>query len=165
MENIKLPSSLLSRFDLIFILVDTVDDTRDRLISEHIMNIHNKTSSKSTNISQYPATSTSTSSNAADEMQLSTLTQRLRKSCAHVESMLTTNKQPVIGTVMGSSLSLLSVELYRKYIEYAKLYAHPKLTPSTAKLLQKFYLTMRSEALIGTVYSYIALLCFYLLCI
>jgi len=40
-EQINMPPSLLSRFDLIFIMEDTPDQTIDRAISEHILKAHN----------------------------------------------------------------------------------------------------------------------------
>lgn len=39
-QNIALPDSLLSRFDLLFIVTDDINDERDRKISEHVMNMH-----------------------------------------------------------------------------------------------------------------------------
>ncbi|RKO85648.1 MCM2/3/5 family-domain-containing protein, partial [Blyttiomyces helicus] len=39
-ENIALPDSLLSRFDLVFVVLDTTDDELNRTIAEHIGRVH-----------------------------------------------------------------------------------------------------------------------------
>ena len=44
-ENIRMKSALLSRFDLIFILLDKPDEDRDGLLSRHLMNRYRKQSS------------------------------------------------------------------------------------------------------------------------
>lgn len=40
MDNIGLPDSLLSRFDLIFVLLDDVNPDNDKLIAEHVLRMH-----------------------------------------------------------------------------------------------------------------------------
>ena len=40
MENIGMQDSLLSRFDLVFILLDTIDMEMDTIISEHVVRMH-----------------------------------------------------------------------------------------------------------------------------
>jgi DNA replicative helicase MCM subunit Mcm2 (Cdc46/Mcm family) len=39
-ENINLPFSLLSRFDLMFILIDEPSDNKDNHLAEHITKLH-----------------------------------------------------------------------------------------------------------------------------
>lgn len=42
-ENIKISNAILSRFDLIFLLLDKPDPDRDQKLSSHIMKLHNRT--------------------------------------------------------------------------------------------------------------------------
>lgn len=39
-ENINLPAALLSRFDLLFLLLDTVDDANDQALARHVATVH-----------------------------------------------------------------------------------------------------------------------------
>ncbi|CAE7204514.1 MCM7 [Symbiodinium microadriaticum] len=41
-ENIDLPAALLSRFDLVFLLLDTVDGDRDKQLSRHVADVRSK---------------------------------------------------------------------------------------------------------------------------
>ena len=40
MDNIGMQDSLLSRFDLIFIVLDEMDPDHDRRISDHVLRMH-----------------------------------------------------------------------------------------------------------------------------
>ena len=42
-DNIKISNAILSRFDLIFLLLDQPDPDRDQKLSEHVMKLHNRT--------------------------------------------------------------------------------------------------------------------------
>jgi DNA helicase MCM8 len=38
-ENLKINPAILSRFDLIFILLDNPDESRDQILSDHVMSV------------------------------------------------------------------------------------------------------------------------------
>jgi DNA helicase MCM8 len=138
------------RADLIFILLDRPDESHDRLISEHIMNSHSAASSH-----QHTASSSGKRNRGAWEAEAPltsaadtesfTLQQRLRWKIQ--EASRAARSADLRGVVEASGV--VSVELMRRYIEYAKQYVHPHLSPGAAKVLQRLYLTMRSEATAG----------------
>jgi DNA helicase MCM8 len=138
------------RADLIFILLDRPDESHDRLISEHIMNSHSAGSSH-----PYTASSSGKRNRGAWEAEAPhtgavdsgsfTLQQRLRWKIQ--EALRASRSADLRGVVQASGV--VSVELMRRYIEYAKQYVHPHLSPGAAKVLQRLYLTMRSEASAG----------------
>ena len=41
-ENLKMGSALLSRFDLVFILIDKPDEEQDQRLTEHVIALHSK---------------------------------------------------------------------------------------------------------------------------
>jgi DNA helicase MCM8 len=53
-ENLKLPRPILSRFDIIFVLLDKPDNEKDRLLSEHVMTLHSTSAKVSSNMRYQP---------------------------------------------------------------------------------------------------------------
>lgn len=47
-DNIKISNAILSRFDLIFLMLDEPDPQRDQKLSEHVMRLHNHRKRKRT---------------------------------------------------------------------------------------------------------------------
>ncbi|XP_045778501.1 DNA helicase MCM8 [Maniola jurtina] len=121
-ENLKLNSALLSRFDLVFILLDQPDEKVDAMLSEHVLALHSGSKNKrkdSASTSKFNASIVS--SQTDDNISLS---KRLRL-------------KP------GEVIDTLPLVLLRKYIAYARRYVHPKLSVEAANILQNFYLELR----------------------
>lgn len=89
-DNVNLPPTILSRFDLIFVIRDIVSIARDRQLVKHILGVHS-------------------------------ISERLKPE--------------------------IDPETLRKYIIYARRYVKPKLTPQAKKLIEDFFVEMRSTAL------------------
>ena len=64
-ENLKMAGPLLSRFDLIFILVDKSDRHKDRMLAKHIIGMHSKHKKATTTNQKHRASSSSSSSSAS----------------------------------------------------------------------------------------------------
>ncbi|KAG6458716.1 DNA helicase MCM8 [Manduca sexta] len=120
-ENLKLNSALLSRFDLVFILLDKPDEKIDAMLSEHVLALHSGHKGKNTNKKTNPNSSNISISDGDSNQSLS---QRLQL-------------KP------GEVIDHLPLVLLRKYIAYARRYVHPKLSAEAANVLQNFYLELR----------------------
>lgn len=49
LDNLKMSQAMLSRFDLIFLLIDTPDELTDKMLTEHVLNIHSNNMSSTQN--------------------------------------------------------------------------------------------------------------------
>ncbi|XP_047207829.1 DNA helicase MCM8 [Girardinichthys multiradiatus] len=124
-ENLKMGSALLSRFDVVFLLLDIPDESHDRRLSEHVM--ANRTGKGRTSSATVTRTST--------ELETSILLQ-------HSTMPLSERLQ----VPASESVDVIPACLLRKYISYARQYVQPTLSPEAAKTLQDFYLSLRSQS-------------------
>ncbi|XP_054676602.1 DNA helicase MCM8 isoform X2 [Grus americana] len=123
-ENLKMGSALLSRFDLVFILLDTPNEDHDHLLSEHVMAIR---AGKQAACSSAVVTRT----NAQDRSVLEVVSDR-----------------PLLERLKilpGQNFDAIPHQLLRKYVGYARQYVHPNLSPEAAQVLQEFYLELRKQ--------------------
>ncbi|XP_037638413.1 DNA helicase MCM8, partial [Sebastes umbrosus] len=124
-ENLKMGSALLSRFDVVFLLLDIPDESHDRHLSEYVM----------ANRAGKGRTSSAVVTRANSELETSILLE-------HADMPLSERLQ----VPAGEPIDPIPVSLLRKYISYARQYVHPSLSPEAAKTLQDFYLKLRSQA-------------------
>jgi DNA helicase MCM8 len=138
-ENLKMASALLSRFDLVFIMLDKPDAGRDRLISEHIMRRSSAPASLSSSASaQVPGggghrsavTMQGPREEAADTPSLNTLSHRIRDGIEGLRDLVET-REAASRRSSGALMSLhalhnllashsSSSEWLRRYVEYAR---------------------------------------------
>lgn len=130
-ENIKLPSALLSRFDLVFVMLDNPDEGRDRLISEHIMRRSApSTISITSQQSQQHSSAMSIGADVAESRDplshaQSTLSQRIRTWIRQAEDesaadpFRAANDELTVTARLRQKL-LRTPEVLRKYIEYSR---------------------------------------------
>lgn len=65
-ENLRLGSALLSRFDLVFILLDKPDQHLDTLLSEHVLALHNSMKKRNGSSQSTPSMSGSSATSKYD---------------------------------------------------------------------------------------------------
>lgn len=119
MENTKISNAILSRFDLIFLMVDKPDPERDKKLTEHIMNLHNQ--------------------NRKKPHQRETLV-----NMNIMSNHASLNEQYVRGAEMhGRSYTL---EQMRKYLSFVKSTVHPVLSREAADIVKSFYLMLRESS-------------------
>lgn len=137
----------LSRFDLVFILLDKPDEARDRMISSHIMRIHNASAAQdaASGGGERPAGAV-----PVDREEM-TLTQRLRRASDSIVNhvpydvlrkcvLLRWPPSPFALTWVHSLVSLACFGARpRRYISYARQYCHPKITAPAAKVLVRVF--------------------------
>jgi DNA helicase MCM8 len=126
-ENLKMSSALLSRFDLVFILLDKPDEETDSILSEHVMALHSGANSGRRQ-------KDSVAGSSGRETPLSVLQLDDGDERTLVEDLKLTR---------GSDFDPIPAPLFRKYIGYARNYIHPRLSEDAAKILQKFYKELR----------------------
>lgn len=126
-ENLKMSAALLSRFDLVFILLDQHDELRDERVSEHVMALYggarrNKSSRRQNFLAHVAMQSQGVKKNPP-------LAERLK-----------------LDPRRDADFEPLREHLFRKYIAYARQYCHPRLTEPACLILQNFYLQLREHS-------------------
>lgn len=141
-KNIALPDSLLSRFDLLFVVTDDIDDTRDRLISEHVLRMH-----------QYRQPGTEEGAPVREQAN-QTLSVGIQEESASKQTTEVWEKYNVVlhsgmtvktGRGKDKSITPLSMAFIRKYIQYAKSRCKPVLTQEASNYVIGAYSGLRNN--------------------
>ena len=115
-ENIQLSSPLLSRFDLVFVLVDDANETADEALSHHVMRLH---------------------------AQLAQGDAPRKRRKGEGGGGRTGLHSGLPGDASSARLPPMPPSLLRLYIAYARRYVHPTFTDEAKSALYHFYLSLR----------------------
>ncbi|SPO02624.1 probable subunit of pre-replication complex [Cephalotrichum gorgonifer] len=145
-KNIALPDSLLSRFDLLFIVTDDIEDTRDRRVSEHVLRMHRYRlagSEEGAPVRENAGQSLGVSANSQTETQRPTDVYERYDPLLHAGVTVTSgrgaNKKPEV----------LSIPFMKKYIQYSKSRIKPVLTQEAADRIGDIYVGLRNDDMEG----------------
>lgn len=139
MENIGLQDSLLSRFDLLFVMLDSVDSENDQRIADFVVRMHRYRNPKEQDGEVLPM-----GGNYADFLT----TFNLQNNTETTKEMQIFEKYDALlhGDSRTRSEQVLSVQFMRKYIHLAKCF-NPKLTQEASDVIANEYSRLRSQDL------------------
>jgi len=134
MENIGLQDSLLSRFDLLFILLDTVDTESDRKIADHVVKVHQYRNPREAD------GDVTVISSAAGELATH---QQEENDSSEKDTPIWDKNDGGLGQTRSKD-RVLAPEFVRKYIEIAKC-MKPSLTEEACEMIGEEYAKLRSQ--------------------
>ncbi|CAG8542353.1 5230_t:CDS:10, partial [Ambispora leptoticha] len=142
-QNIALPDSLLSRFDLLFVVTDEISEARDRMLSEHVLRMHRYMLPNLT--AGTPINDTPSQSLYMGEDEKNTNAEE--PIWEPFNELLHGNVQRKrAGRSATKHVNILTNSFLKKYIQHAKDTMQPKLGKPAADFIVNVYANLRNSS-------------------
>ncbi|PVG02771.1 putative MCM3-subunit of pre-replication complex [Serendipita vermifera] len=153
-KNIALPDSLLSRFDLLFIVTDDIEETRDRMIADHVLRMHRYLPpgvEEGTPVHDMlnQALSMENPAQSANEEPEEASPWQKYDPLLHggFNKDTTTSGRPSRRKKKQKDVEILTLAFIKKYIQFAKARPAPVLTKGAADWIVNVYSSLRNDNL------------------
>mmetsp|Transcript_44040 Transcript_44040/g.71698 ORF Transcript_44040/g.71698 Transcript_44040/m.71698 type:complete len:863 (+) Transcript_44040:134-2722(+) len=133
-QNIAMPDSLLSRFDLLFIILDEMDPERDRTIASHVLRMHRYRKPGDEGAPQVAAQVGTNDEDSDNEDQTAPMYEKYNP-LLYGDRAQGSRQRPQI----------LSMMFLKKFIQYAKSRCKPSMTDEAAEVIAQAYSDIRSS--------------------
>jgi DNA replicative helicase MCM subunit Mcm2 (Cdc46/Mcm family) len=147
-DNIGLPDSLLSRFDLLFIVLDQMDPYIDRTLSEHVIKSHSYRRPGTIMEPElfHQSSANSNYFNTVDDLYQNQDENNENATPVWLRSNNTNSSSSLNNAnAQLSENDLLNKEFLRKYIHYAKMRCKPILSEEASDKISNAYANMRAQ--------------------
>lgn len=141
-KNIALPDSLLSRFDLLFVITDDIEDSKDRMVSEHVLRMH-----------RYRQPGVEEGAPVREQLNQSLGVGLEENQDANQPTDVYEKFNVMLHAGIANmnrgkkNLEILSIPFIKKYIQYAKQRVKPVLTKGAADHIIETYSGLRNDEL------------------